>query len=260
MPDSSDGADDARPAVDPPSPGVDPATPDPVPRSPGQDAVHAAKVDLRARLLRHRRALPAARRATDDERVQAALTELVHRIRPTRMTGYVPVGTEPGGADLPDVLRAALAPLGVLLLPVLCPDLDLDWAAYPDRLAPPDRSAEGARRGGRPGGPAVPLVPAGRGLREPVGPRLGPAAIAAAELVVVPAVAVDGRGFRLGRGGGSYDRALARVGVGVPVVALLHDGELVDTVPAEPHDRPVTAVITPSLGFRQLHQEPDAGS
>ncbi|MFJ6952794.1 5-formyltetrahydrofolate cyclo-ligase, partial [Micromonospora aurantiaca (nom. illeg.)] len=70
-----------------------------------------------------------------------------------------------------------------------------------------------------------------------------------AALVVVPAVAVDRRGIRLGRGGGSYDRALARVPATVPTVALLHDGELVAAVPALPHDRPVHCVITPADGL-----------
>jgi 5-formyltetrahydrofolate cyclo-ligase len=50
----------------------------------------------------------------------------------------------------------------------------------------------------------------------------------------------------LGRGGGSYDRALGRVPVGTPVVVLLHDDEVVDEVPVAEHDRPVTAVATPS--------------
>ena len=52
------------------------------------------------------------------------------------------------------------------------------------------------------------------------------------------------RGVRLGRGGGSYDRALRRArGL---VVALLHEGELVDALPAEPHDVPVHAVALPA--------------
>ncbi|PSK58900.1 5-formyltetrahydrofolate cyclo-ligase [Micromonospora sp. MH33] len=73
--------------------------------------------------------------------------------------------------------------------------------------------------------------------------------MAGADLVVVPALAVDRRGYRLGRGGGSYDRALARVPATVPTVALLHDGELVEVVPAQPHDRPVRFVITPGGGL-----------
>jgi 5-formyltetrahydrofolate cyclo-ligase len=71
-------------------------------------------------------------------------------------------------------------------------------------------------------------------------------------MVVVPAVAVDARGVRLGRGGGSYDRALARVAPDTLVVALLHDGEVVEELPYEPHDRRVDAVITPSGGLVML--------
>ena len=71
-------------------------------------------------------------------------------------------------------------------------------------------------------------------------------------MVVVPAVAVDRAGVRLGRGGGSYDRVLARVPPGVPVIALLYDGELCAALPAGPHDRRVTAVVTPSAGFVPL--------
>jgi 5-formyltetrahydrofolate cyclo-ligase len=190
-----------------------------------------AKIDLRHAVLARRRSLPPGRRAAAAGRVQAELTELVRRVRPRRMTGYVPVGSEPGGADLPDVLRAALAPGAELLLPVLRPDLDLDWAGY--------------------AGPGT-LRAAGRGMREPVDGRLGVAAIGTAELIVVPALAVDLGGIRLGRGGGSYDRALGRAGAGALTVALLHDDELIEVVPAQPHDRPVRAVITPTGGLRVL--------
>ena len=195
------------------------------------EAVGEAKADLRATLLARRRSLSAPARQAAAERIQAELAALVRRLRPDLITGYVPVGTEPGGRDLPDVLGAAVGPTGRLLLPVLRPDLGLDWAPY---LGPES------------------LVAAGRGMREPAGGRLGPAAIGAAGLVVVPAVAVDLRGMRLGRGGGSYDRALARVGAGTLVVALLHDGELIDSVPTRDHDRPVHGAITPTGGLRVL--------
>ncbi|MEE6259487.1 5-formyltetrahydrofolate cyclo-ligase [Plantactinospora sonchi] len=195
------------------------------------DEVGRAKVEVRARLLARRRALSPAARQAAAGRLQAALVALVRRVRPERVTGYVPVGNEPGGPGLPEVLAAALGTTGQLLLPVLRPDLDLDWAPYD--------------------GPGS-LVAAGRGLWEPRTGRLGPGAVAEADLVLVPALAVDRAGVRLGRGGGSYDRALARVDGPVLTVALLHDGELLDTVPNDPHDRPVRAVITPTGGVRRL--------
>ena len=65
------------------------------------------------------------------------------------------------------------------------------------------------------------------------------------ELVVVPALAVDRRGNRLGRGAGFYDRALAGSRPAT-VVAVIYDDELLDTVPAEAHDVPVHAVLTPA--------------
>ena len=113
------------------------------------------------------------------------------------------------------------------LLPVLLADDDLDWARYDGQLAP-----------GR------------RGLLEPVGPRLGVEAITECDLVLVPALRVDRAGNRLGKGGGSYDRALARA-TGL-TVALLHDDELVDAVPHDAHDVPVKAVATPSHGLVML--------
>ncbi|MER6584348.1 5-formyltetrahydrofolate cyclo-ligase [Micromonospora chalcea] len=183
---------------------------------------------MRVALLAARRSLSAPERAVAAAAVQAELVTLVRRLRPARMSAYVPVASEPGGDGLPEVLRAALPPDAELLLPVLCDDLDLDWAPYTGRES---------------------LRAAGRGMREPTASTRGRAAVAAAGLVVVPAVAVDRRGIRLGRGGGSYDRALARVPATVPTVALLHDGELVEAVPAQPHDRPVHCVITPADGL-----------
>lgn len=182
----------------------------------------AAKIALRSRLTTARRHLAADARLAANTQLQDQTLAFVRREQPSTIAAYVPVGTEPGGPDLPAVLAAHAR----ILLPVLLPDNDLDWVAYT--------------------GPAS-LAAGPRGLREPVGPRLGADAIASADLILVPALAVDRRGMRLGRGGGSYDRALARTRA--LVVALLHDGELIDEVPAEPHDRPVQAVITPAGGF-----------
>ncbi|MDG4793541.1 5-formyltetrahydrofolate cyclo-ligase [Micromonospora sp. WMMD1082] len=192
---------------------------------------HDAKRAARVELLARRRARPEAERATAAARIQAELTALVRRLRPHRVAAYAPVGGEPGGPDLPATLADALPSGGKLLLPVLRDDLDLDWAVW--------------------AGPQA-MVAAGRGIREPATPGLGVTAIATAELVVVPALAVDRQGVRLGRGGGSYDRALARVPQTVLTVVPLHDGELLDVLPAEPHDRTVRAVITPTGGLHPL--------
>lgn len=141
------------------------------------------------------------------------------------VAAYVSVGREPGTRALLDALRAR----GVrVLLPVLLSDNDLDWAAY--------EGGDG-------------LVPAARGLLQPDGPRLGPDAVLTVDAVLLPGLAVDGRGMRLGRGGGSYDRVLARLaaaGAHPALVVLLYDNEVVARVPVEPHDHPVDAVVTPA--------------
>jgi 5-formyltetrahydrofolate cyclo-ligase len=176
---------------------------------------------LREAILAARSALSAEERARADDAIVAGIGQLIGQA--TRVAGYAPLVDEPGGSALPERLSAML-PAGGLLLPVMEPDRDLDWVAYDGSLV-----AGGALRI----------------LREPPGPRLGREVLRTAEIVFVPALAVDATGARLGRGGGSYDRALARVRPGVPVIALLYPGELVPRVPAEPHDRPVTAALTP---------------
>jgi 5-formyltetrahydrofolate cyclo-ligase len=174
------------------------------------------KADVRRGLLAARRSRPDLGPA--NEGVRATLATLAADL--DTVAAYVPMPTEPGGPSLPEALAPVCARL---LLPVVRPDLDLDWAEY-----------------------AGALVPAAFGLREPPGPRLGPAAVVAASLVIVPALAVDRRGVRLGRGGGSYDRALARLGPGTLIVAALYDGEFVSALPDEDHDVRVHAVATPS--------------
>ncbi|WUS97490.1 5-formyltetrahydrofolate cyclo-ligase [Streptomyces sp. NBC_00708] len=178
-----------------------------------------------------RRELLAARRLLTDQDVERAAAVLArHALALPELSGartvaaYVSVGREPGTRALLDALRTR----GVrVLLPVLLADNDLDWAVY-----------EGAES----------LVKAGRGLLEPVGERLGPGAVLEADAVLLPGLAVDARGMRLGRGGGSYDRVLARLtaaGAVPALVVLLYADEVTERVPAEPHDFPVHAVVTP---------------
>ncbi len=194
----------------------------------GAERSRAGKVAVRNRLLAERSEIDSEAALVAAAAVQDVLRDLIRTRLPSTITAYVPVGPEPGGPDLPAVLADALRPHGGrLLLPVLLNDNDLDWSVF-----------------------AGDLVPGPRGLSQPPGPRVGPHAITEAGLVIVPAVAVDRAGRRLGRGGGSYDRALARLTPGrALVVALLHDGELIDAVPAEPHDHPVDATVTPAGGL-----------
>ncbi|MCX5211164.1 5-formyltetrahydrofolate cyclo-ligase [Kitasatospora sp. NBC_00240] len=197
--------------------------------------MHNEKAELRTRLLAERRAGSARSR----EAAAAALAGHAAGLAEPGQTvaAYVSVGAEPGTGPLLD----ALAERGVrVLLPVLLADNDLDWARYegPDALAP-----------------------ATRGLLEPTGPRLGPDAVTAASVVLLPGLAVDRHGLRLGRGGGSYDRVLARLaraGAHPLLATLLYEGELLDSVPAEPHDLPVDAAVTPS-GVHRLGPRGRAG-
>ena len=90
---------------------------------------------------------------------------------------------------------------------------------------------------------------AGRwGLLEPPEPWLPESALAEAELVLVPALAVDRRGVRLGRGRGFYDRSLDGRDPQARLIAMVRDVEFVDELPADPHDVPMTHVITPRRG------------
>jgi 5-formyltetrahydrofolate cyclo-ligase len=172
-----------------------------------------------------RRALPAAVREAE----AAALAATVLPVEaPSVVCAYWPVGGEPGSVEL---LNSLLCRGCRVLLPLVSPPGPLDWAEY---------AGEASLRAG-------PF-----GLREPTGPPLGPAAIATAALVLVPALAVDRRGIRLGRGGGHYDRTLPLARPGVPLVAIVRDEEVLTSVPAQPHDVPVTAALTPGQGLLAL--------
>jgi 5-formyltetrahydrofolate cyclo-ligase len=184
-----------------------------------------AKAVLRRRLLARRRALSAEEAHAAAAVVADTLVQALAGVG--TLAAFVPDPTEPGHGRVP----ADLARLGArVLLPVIPPvGRELDWAVDTGRLEP------------------------GRfGLLEPVGPRLGPDALGAADVVVVPALAVDRAGIRLGRGGGYYDTSLVHARPDAVLVALLFDGERVEELPAEAHDRPVTAVVTPSGGWEEL--------
>lgn len=148
-------------------------------------------------------------------------------------------------------LHEELAARGItVLVPFLLPDKDLDWVrwlpgsfeASPDA---PHRASPDAPQSESPDAPQS---------ESPCAPRreaLGVDAIARARLIVVPALAVDAAGRRLGQGGGSYDRALTRRHPYSRTVALI-DGEPAARLPALPHDQPVDAVVSASRGWRDV--------
>lgn len=178
------------------------------------------KARLRSDLLAERQA-----RSPDD--LEAARSAIrAHVLDRTVALGcvaaYVPLRTEPGSVELLAELHAA----GVsVLVPVTLPDRDLDWVAW---------SSDGG------------------------GPPLGVEAIGRADLVLVPALAVARDGIRLGRGGGSYDRALTRCLTTATVAALVFDDEVLDWLPSDPWDVPVGAAVTPS-GWLPLGRNTELG-
>lgn len=178
-----------------------------------------AKTALRDQLVTARGRLSVAEVGAAGAKIAEHLLAAPEVRRAATVAAYVSIGHEPGtGLLLERLVEAGKR----VILPVLQPDNDLDWAVHDGFLQP-----------------------AGRGLLEPTGPPLGVDAVALADAVLVPGLAVSADGLRLGRGGGSYDRALGRVPVGTFTCVLLYDAELLVGVPSEPHDRRVTAAATP---------------
>jgi 5-formyltetrahydrofolate cyclo-ligase len=171
------------------------------------EEITSAKQRLRAQLLAARGARP----AEDLERARAAVrSHVLGRADEGCVAAYVPLRTEPGSVEL----LTALHERGIrVLVPVTLPDRDLAWTVW---------------------------------TPEPSGSLLGVDAIGAASLVLVPALAVAPDGTRLGRGGGSYDRALARRSPAASTAALVFDEELLDRLPRDDWDVPVAAAVTPS--------------
>lgn len=203
------------------------------------DPVAAESKGTRRRaVLAARRALSAQQRRAEDERLCAHLGAAVRDAR--TVCAYLPAGTEPGSAALPDRLR------------LLCERV----------LVPVARTGPGGEHLPLKWGEYVPghLVDGPFGVPEPPEPWLPAAEVAQAQVVLVPALAVDRAGVRLGRGGGFYDRSLPLCAPGTRLVAVVRDEEVVDALPAEPHDVRMTHALTPGAGLITLAGMPDGGS
>jgi 5-formyltetrahydrofolate cyclo-ligase len=189
-----------------------------------------AKAALRERLLAARRLVTDEIRADEARSLSTHIAAVVDR--GSTVCAYVPLGAEPGSIATLDVL---LAQAVRVLLPVARTTADnspvaMQWGEY------------------RPGQ----LVAARFGLLEPAEPWLPATALKEAIVVLVPALAVDRTGVRLGRGRGFYDRTLVHRNARARLIAVVRDEELLDELPREPHDVPMTHALTPGRGLVEL--------
>jgi 5-formyltetrahydrofolate cyclo-ligase len=203
----------------------------PYPHASDGSTVTEVKDEFRA-LLRAARQARSARRRAEAAQALVAVVETIPVLADARCVAvYAARPTELDTGPLLDALDAR----GVeVLLPVLGAGLQREWARYAGR----DDLLQ--RAPGRP--------------PEPSTPSLGADALAKADVIVAPALAVDTSGTRLGQGGGWYDRALAHARPGTPVIAVVFADELYDAavrpLPRQPHDRTVDMVATPERWLR----------
>lgn len=181
-----------------------------------------AKQLLRSSIRGHRKSRPVKETEAAANRIGAYASELLEGVR---CAGAY--AARPGEPDTTALLSTLDEAEVRILLPMLGPGLRRDWADYH-----PGDSLE-VRAPGRP--------------PDPEGPGLGADALKFADIVFAPALSVDRSGYRLGQGGGWYDRVLQHVRPQVKVFAVLYDDERsTDPLPRAPHDRPVDGVLTPS--------------
>jgi len=201
-----------------------------------EPGVPANKQTLRRQLRAQRRSLaPERDRGADADAIAAAASALLDTLPTLSLTPsgaaehpaygaqacvaiYRSLPHEPPTQALAEMLHARGARV---IVPETLPDLDLDWH---------ELRVDGSE-----------------------GPRLGLEGIAAAHVILAPALAVDHNGTRLGQGGGCYDRALARRRPDAVIVAIVNDQEYaVWPLPLDDHDVRVDAVITPGGGLSPI--------
>lgn len=199
-----------------------------------------AKDRLRKRFFTARKDLGAPERLRQSEQVNASLLEWYWGLDPAKRSARkvamtIQFGTEPDT----DPVMYALYENGVdIWVPISHADRSMSWVQWS-----PDVVTEQSSLGP---------------IAEPVGERFETDAVADADLIVVPALAADSAGFRLGKGGGYYDRFLAQladlVDVVPPLITPVFDHELFaagdQVFPVDGHDLPVDAVVTARHGVQ----------
>lgn len=169
----------------------------------------------------------------------------------------IPVRNHAEAEGIARQIRALASSMGEVTLPALFvptplePDMSLTLGLFEHALLPVLLDEAGAPLGAPRWGlweAGQALVTLGRPPAQPVGEARGAESLKEADLIVIPALAASADGTRLGQGGGWYDRALMHRSPGVPVVAAIFDDEVLEAglIPAEPHDVPVDAIVTPT--------------
>lgn len=190
-----------------------------------------AKARLRQQIRAQRKAL------TQDPREREQLAwaysrELMRHLTSYRSPGtlaaFLPLPTEP---PIRPALEAAAQAGWQLLLPRISGPGKLAWVAWD---------------------PHQPLAPGPLGLAEPAGPDLGSAAFHQAQLQLIPALALDRQGRRLGQGGGYYDRLLAQPSQGQKL-GVVFAQEILPALPLDPWDAQLPAALTQE-GICQLEK------
>ena len=182
------------------------------------------KEEQRLEAIARRRAIPTADRIEAAEAIAAHVLAQPVVAQSSGVAAYVSMRSEPGtGPTIAGLLDRGIE----VIVPISLEDGRLDWVVY---------------------SPEAALMSTSLGISEPDGERLGTQALSTVDFVIVPALAVDVAGNRLGRGAGYYDRALAHANA--PLCALLFAGEIAEAVPHEEHDVPMNMVVTPTGVFR----------
>ncbi|GAA3658151.1 5-formyltetrahydrofolate cyclo-ligase [Microbacterium marinilacus] len=186
------------------------------------DTLDHAKRALRAELRERRQQLSDAQREAAAAGIRDRLDELVDSLGATSVSCFLSSPTEPGTRPF---INAAIARGIRVLLPITREDGLLDWTVA---------TAEGQE------------IESVYGVPEPVGEVLSPIAVNDVDLMIIPAAAVDRSGMRLGWGRGFFDKTLGSMDRRPPVYAVIYDSELIDSVPQDVHDQPVSGVVTPT--------------
>ncbi len=180
-----------------------------------------AKAALRVAVLSRREALPEGERASLSRRILAEILDLPSYGRSGVVLAYASFGSE---LTTDEFLRRVLEDGKVLLLPRVERD---GLGLYEVRDVARD------------------LAPGTWGIREPRPDLCSVTDPGRTDFALIPGIAFDRTGRRLGYGGGFYDRLLAGGRPGRPLlVSGAFEVQMVDEVPVDPHDAPVDAVMT----------------